>query len=236
MNIYKASDLGKLFPNGIPDHKTVVMVHCLATQKSWGVNQNAAQMVREVDAWHRNRGWRAIGYAGIIDYDGNFAIGRDLDDDNDPWEEIGAGAKGHNTNVIHIALAGGHGGSANDDPTEHYTQAQLSTLRKLISLIEAKAGRAMWVRGHNEVANKACPCFQVEPWWKKKAPRSLAGSKTMQGGAVAAVGTGTTAVTAVSGLDGRVQIIVAVAAVIALLGIAYVMRSRIKDWFEKGRK
>ena len=235
--VYKPDEFETLFKNGIPAHKTVIMVHALATQRSWGISKDAGQMVDEVTNWHvKDRGWRDIGYAGIFDYNGNFAIGRDLDNDNDPWEETGAGARGHNTNVIHLALAGGHGGNENDKPEEHYSPEQLAALRKMINLIMKRAGRQMWVRGHNEVAAKACPCFQVKPWWENKKPRSIAQSKTMQGGAVAAVGTGTTAVTAVSALDGNAQMIVLVFSGIALLGVAYLMRARIKDWFEKGRK
>jgi hypothetical protein len=221
----------RIFPAPVPAHKTVIMVHCLATRRSWAVGKTAADMVREVTEWHvRDRGWKAIAYAAIIDEQGGFALGRDLDGDGDVWEETGAGAVNHNHAVIHIALSGGHGSSSNDLPEQHYTPAQLETLRALILAIETRAGRTLWKRGHNEVAAKACPGFQVARWWDSKPPRKAVESTTLQASAAQIAAGAGTAITGVAALDGTAQLVlIGLGAVIVIAGL-WIFRERLVKW------
>tara|TARA_R110002095_G_scaffold110116_1_gene96379 strand:+ start:12720 stop:13391 length:672 start_codon:yes stop_codon:yes gene_type:complete len=220
----------------IPSHKIGIMVHALATMPHWAFHSDAARAVVEVRNWHINeRGWRDIAYAGIIDATGAWANGRDLDSDGDVWEETGAGARGFNRQWIHLALTGGHGGDANDLPSDHYTPEQMAALREKIDHIQALAGRDMQVIGHNEVANKACPCFQVQPWYAKKPARTITSSSTIQGAVTTAVGAVGTGGAAISQLDGRAQIVVLVLAAVMAVGLFVVFKSRIRDW-ANGRK
>lgn len=179
----------------VPSHKTTIMVHCLATTPAWGQGKTAEQMVREVTKWHTNRppqgrGWTAIAYAEIIDYAGARAKGRDLNNDGNTFDDTGAGAAGHNRNVIHIALAGGRWpdgrwGEKTDKFPDHFTPEQDRALREAIAEINRLAGRELKVIGHNEVSTKGCPAFDVQEWLKAApvaaapvAPKPVADSPT----------------------------------------------------------
>lgn len=208
-----------------------IMVHCAATLPEWMAGQSLAAKVAEIRRWHvEDRGWTDIAYARIIDRDGLTANGRDLDRDGDVWEEVGAGAKGWNHNCVHLCLLGGHGSSATDEFSEHFTPEQDAALRAEIAAIRAWAGWEVPLKGHNEVANKACPGFNVARWFAGQPPRQLAESSTLRAsfsGAAAAVGAGGTAL---AGLDGLAQLVVLVFLGLALLAFLWIARERIRKW------
>lgn len=168
--------MGYFDGQSVPAHKDTIMIHCLATSRQWGEGKSARDMMKEVTRWHtdpkpQGRGWRAVAYAAIVDYAGDAALGRDLDGDGNVLEETAAAARGWNTNAIHLAIAGGRGSHEHDKFEEHYTHRQDATLRAMILEIEAIAGRKMTLMGHNQVARKACPGFQVDQWWESKVPQ-----------------------------------------------------------------
>ncbi len=147
---------------------TNIMVHCLATRPSWMSNRPVEEIVKEVRSWHVNGNkWRDIAYAGIIGYDGEWGKGRDLDNDGDVWEEIGAGARGWNINCIHIALQGGRNedgswGKKSDLFTKHFTYEQYETLFEKVEEIYDWLGHEVPLIGHNQVnPGKGCPAFYV---------------------------------------------------------------------------
>ena len=155
----------------IPAHKKKIMIHCLATPPGWGKHKDAEQMVAEVRLWHtQDRGWSDIAYAEVVDYEGRSAPGRDLNNDGSTFDDTGAGAKGHNEDTIHIALAGGRWpdgtwGSRRDKFSDHFTPEQNRQLRESIARINRLAGRELKVLGHNEVdPSKGCPAFDVQEW------------------------------------------------------------------------
>lgn len=215
---------------GIKD-KDQIFIHTSATRPEWMQGRTVEAKRNEIRRWHvQDRGWVDIGYAVIIDRDGSIAYGRDLDKDGDFYEETAAAAKGYNKRGVHICLLGGHGGSANDKFSDHYTPAQERALRQEIEKIMLAVGKTMWVRGHNEVANKACPCFQVKEWWEKKPPRKMTESTTLQATGVGAVGTATTVISGVAALDSNAQVYVIIGGVLVLLALAWIARERIKAW------
>lgn len=200
-----------------------IFVHCSATRNEWLCTAPLSEKVKEITRWHRGRGWGTIGYHWVIDRDGSVAPGRS--------EEMpGAHVAGRNTGSIGICLIGGHGSGANDPFRDHYTIEQEMALRTLIDEIKGRTSIKA-VRGHNEVAAKACPGFNVSRWLEKKSPLpKLTDSTTMRASAVQIASGAGAAVTAVSTLEGNAQLIVIAVAVVVMLAAAWIMRERIQKW------
>jgi len=123
-----------------------IIIHCSATKE--GMNFHAS----DIDRWHKERGWKCIGYHYVIDLDGTIEKGRN---DN----EIGSHCVGHNKNSIGVVYIGGldKNGKAKDTRTE----AQKEALWELLRVLLIKYPTAN-VYGHNEFAKKDCPCFNVQ--------------------------------------------------------------------------
>lgn len=152
-----------------PNQIDTIIVHCLAVAPDWMAGRPLAEKLAEVTRWHtapkpHGRGWKAVAYARIIDRDGSSINGRDMDGDGDPFDEIGAHAAGHNAKSVGVALVGGLGSHERDDFFKHFTPAQDAALVAVIREIEAYAGKPLKVIGHNQIAAKACPGFQVPVW------------------------------------------------------------------------
>ena len=131
-----------------------IFIHCSATKPNWMPNTDINQKITEIRKWHVvDNGWSDIGYHFIIDRNGAVGKGR-------PVEKAGAHAKGHNANSIGVCLIGGHGSSATDKFEENYTEEQKKALLNLLEDLTQKYPDAK-IRGHNEVAAKACPGFTV---------------------------------------------------------------------------
>jgi N-acetylmuramoyl-L-alanine amidase len=111
---------------------------------------------KEIDRWHKDNGWRGIGYHYVIlsghrqnarayvpEDDGIIEPGRDLDTQ-------GAHVYGHNNDSIGICLIGRH----------HFTTAQLfqSLPKLLIDLIKKYGLQVVDVLGRYELdVGKTCP-------------------------------------------------------------------------------
>lgn len=128
-----------------------IILHCSATKEG----QNFT--VADIDKWHRARGFSKIGYHYVIYLDGSVHAGRSLD-------EVGAHCLGHNTNSIGICYIGGLDGNGN--PKDTRTLAQIESMNSLIQNLKIKYPNAT-IHGHNEFANKACPCFSVKKEFKQ---------------------------------------------------------------------
>ena len=200
-----------------------IFVHCAATRPEWMEEKTLDEKVKEIGRWHRARGFSSIGYHWLIDRDGQIAKGR-------PEEMPGAHASGYNTGSIGICLIGGHGSSENDHFRDNFTLEQDKALKKLIEEIKGRTNIKA-VRGHNEVAAKACPGFNVARWLDNKAPQpKLTESRTMQASAVQIASGAGVAATAIGALDGYAQLAIIGLAFLTIAAAAWIMRERIRKW------
>jgi hypothetical protein len=202
---------------------TAIFVHCSATRPEWLAGSPLSEKVKEMTRWHKARGWSTLGYHHVIDRDGTVASGRD--------ESVpGAHVAGHNTGSIGICLIGGHGSSENNPFSKNYTPEQEIALRNLIEDIKTRA-KITQIRGHNEVAAKACPGFNVKRWLQGRPARpKLTESTTMQASAVQIASGAGAAATAIGALDGYAQLAVIGLAFVIIAAGAWIMRERIRKW------
>lgn len=123
-----------------------IIVHCSATPE--GKEFHAS----DIDRWHKQRGFNGIGYHYVITLDGKVEEGRPLD-------KAGAHASGYNSHSIGVCYIGGVEADGKT-PKDTRTDAQKEALKTLIGKLKKKYPNVI-VHGHNEVANKACPCFNA---------------------------------------------------------------------------
>lgn len=125
---------------------TKIIIHCSATP------EGSDYTVADIDRWHKQHGWKGIGYHYVVYRDGSVHTGRDV-------AAIGAHCTGRNANSIGICYIGGCAADGKT-PKDTRTPAQIKALRDLVGELKKKYPGAR-VHGHNEFANKACPCFDV---------------------------------------------------------------------------
>lgn len=124
-----------------------IIIHCSATPE--GRYHNA----KDIDRWHKERGWNGIGYHYVILLDGTIETGRDE-------TKIGAHTVGHNHNSIGICYIGGTDDKLN--PKDTRTPQQKIQLVNLLRELKWRYPNAT-IHGHKEFASKACPSFDVMP-------------------------------------------------------------------------
>lgn len=140
-----------------------LVLHCTATPE--GREVTAADIRR----WHTSpvskggRGWKQVGYTDIIHLDGKVErfVNNNEDANVDPWE-ITNGAKGYNSVSRHVVYAGG---CARDGktPKDTRTPAQRKAMEEYVKDFHRRFPEVRII-GHNEVASKACPSFDVQKW------------------------------------------------------------------------
>ncbi len=124
-----------------------IILHCSATPEGRPVT------VEQIRMWHRQRGFRTIGYHYVVYLDGTVHAGR-------PVNEIGAHCLGQNANSIGVCYIGGLEAKSLL-PKDTRTEAQKKTLRELVAKLQKEYPGAT-IHGHKEFANKACPCFEIK--------------------------------------------------------------------------
>lgn len=125
---------------------TEIIVHSTATPK--GMRATA----KDIDRWHRRRGFDRIGYHYIIGHSGLIEKGRqDF--------EVGAHCKGRNAESIGIAYVGG----LNEDKQSADTRtiAQKQSLMILIKQLLKQYPTIKKISGHRDYCNTACPSFDA---------------------------------------------------------------------------
>ncbi|MGL5935050.1 MAG: N-acetylmuramoyl-L-alanine amidase [Cetobacterium sp.] len=126
-----------------------LIVHCSATSPSM-THVDA----KEIDRWHRQKGWLKLGYHFVIRRDGFQQIGRQIN-------EVGAHAFGHNQHSIGICLVGG----VKEDkktPEDNFTAAQKETLYRLLLQLRAAYPKAEIITHQSVEKGKTCPNFDLK--------------------------------------------------------------------------
>lgn len=131
---------------------THIVIHYSATPRGRHIT------VADIDAWHKARGWKGIGYHYVIYLDGSVHKGR-------PDNVVGAHVAGHNTGTIGICYIGGVDGDPNkgvDTRTPEQTRAMIALIRDLLAKYPGAE-----VVGHRDMPDAAtqCPGFNATTWW-----------------------------------------------------------------------
>ncbi len=141
--------------------KDTIIIHCSATRA--GQDFTAT----DIDRWHRQRGFRSIGYHFVIRLDGTIEPGRDVALD-------GAHCTGWNHRSIGICYIGGL--DRNGRPADTRTEAQREALVRLVEDLRLVFPSLQQVIGHRDTSPdlngdgiispneyiKSCPCFDVK--------------------------------------------------------------------------
>lgn len=130
----------------MPRRITEIIVHCAATPEGRDFT------VEDITRWHRQRGFRTIGYHWVIYRDGSVRQGR-------PESQMGAHCTGHNALSIGVCYIGGVA-SDGKTPKDTRTEAQKAALLRLLRSLKAKYPKAK-IYGHRDFSIKACPSFDA---------------------------------------------------------------------------
>lgn len=125
---------------------TEIIIHCSATP------EGRDYTVADIDRWHRQRGFRKIGYHFVIYRDGSIHVGRSKN-------ETGAHCTGHNAISISICYIGGLATDVKT-PKDTRTQEQKDSMLALLEQLKEEFPKAK-IHGHKDFANKACPRFDA---------------------------------------------------------------------------
>lgn len=142
-----------------------LVIHCTQTPAGREVSAD------DIRRWHTSpvakggRGWKQVGYTDMIHLDGRIErlVGNNEDANVDSWE-ITNGAKGYNSTSRHIVYVGGSKADCKT-PKDTRTDAQRAALTQYVLDFHRRFPSAA-IFGHNQLAAKACPSFDVPSWLK----------------------------------------------------------------------
>ena len=128
-----------------------IVIHCSQTRPSQNIG------AKEIDRWHREKGWLKIGYGVVIKRDGTIEQGREDD-------EVQAAVKGYNHTSFNLCLIGGAKEEDWKQPDDNFTGEQFESLKKELTRLVQKYPDAQIV-GHRDLDDKKfCPSFNVRTY------------------------------------------------------------------------
>lgn len=130
----------------------LIVVHCTATEEG---KDCTVDWIRRV---HKNKGYSDIGYHYVIYRDGSLHEGRNIN-------LTGAHAKGFNSNSIGIVYVGGCPKGDTHKNKDTRTEAQKSTLLRLLKDLRKMYPHASIV-GHKDLNATGCPSFDAKKEYK----------------------------------------------------------------------
>lgn len=131
-----------------------IAVHCSATSEKQDIG------AKDIDRWHRAKGWRCIGYHYVIRRNGTVEEGRDE-------KVIGAHVENWNHCSIGICMVGGVSADDVNKAQNNFTKEQFASLKQLLVDLKTRYPKAK-IQGHRDFpdVHKACPSFEVKDWLK----------------------------------------------------------------------
>lgn len=142
-----------------------LVIHCTATPEGREVTAS------DIRRWHTSappvgQGWRQVGYTDLFHLDGTVDRLVDNNEDNnvDNWE-ITNGVAGYNSISRHIVYAGGVDADNPNRAKDTRTPGQREAMKRYV-LDFHKRFPLVKIIGHNQLAAKACPSFDVPEWLK----------------------------------------------------------------------
>lgn len=141
-----------------------LVIHCTATPAGREVSAD------DIRRWHTSpvsqggRGWKQVGYTDLFHIDGRVErlVNNNEDMNVDPWE-VTNGAAGYNSVSRHIVYAGGVDANDVNKAVDTRTTAQKEAMKRYV-LDFHKRFPEVKIVGHNQLAAKACPSFNVPEW------------------------------------------------------------------------
>ena len=146
-----------------------IVIHCSATK------EGKDYTVKEIKKWHKERGFKEIGYHFVIYRDGSVHAGRELPKDGAHANTPGVSGKSYNLHSIGICYIGGLDKDGKN-PKDTRTDEQKKALRKLVDYLMHRYPNIKEVIGQSDTSPdidgdgevepnewiKDCPCFEVK--------------------------------------------------------------------------
>lgn len=128
---------------------THIVIHCSATP------EGKPFTAKDIDRWHREKGWQGIGYHFVVELDGKVTAGR-------PIGAVGSHVAGQNTTSVGVCYIGGLTAD-NTKAKDTRTPAQKAALLTLIKELREFYPGAL-VQGHRDFKGvaKDCPSFNAK--------------------------------------------------------------------------